>query len=109
MPASKALALLLLAGLIGSALFLVNVSYEARRLFTLLDRAQAQGRLLDADARRLDAERQAQATHLRVERVAREKLQMRSATPAVTLYVADPAASAVSAAAAAPAAAGATR
>ena len=89
MPAGKGLAVLLLAGLIGSALYLVNVSYEARRLFTLLDRAQAQARLLDGQARRLDAERQAQATHLRVERVAREKLHMRAATAAVTQYVAD--------------------
>jgi cell division protein FtsL len=89
MPGSKGLALLLLAGLIGSALYLVNVSYEARRLFTLLDRAQAQARQLQAEGRRLEAERQAQATHLRVERVAREKLQMRTATAAVTQYVVD--------------------
>lgn len=90
MLGSKTLALLLLVGLIGSALYLVNVSYEARRLFTLLDRAQAQARQLDADARRLDAERQAQATHLRVEAVARERLHMRPATAAVTQFVVDP-------------------
>ncbi|ODU08834.1 MAG: cell division protein FtsL [Rubrivivax sp. SCN 71-131] len=89
MPAGKGLALLLLAALIGSALYLVNVSYEARRLFTLLDRAQAQARQLEGQARRLEAERQAQATHLRVERVARERLHMRGATAAVTQYVAD--------------------
>ena len=89
MPAGKGLAVLLLAELIGSALYLVNVSYEARRLFTLLDRAQAQARLLEAQARRLDAERLAQATHRRVELVAREKLHMRGATPAVTQYVVD--------------------
>lgn len=89
MPAGKGLALLLLAALIGSALYLVNVSYEARRLFTLLDRAQVQARQLEGQARRLEAERQAQATHLRVERVARERLHMRTATAAVTQYVAD--------------------
>ena len=100
---------LLLLAVIGSGLYLVKTSYDARRLFAELDRLQNEQRRLDTDYQRLLTERQAEATNLRVERVAREKLQMRSATPAVTLYVADPAASAVSAAAAAPAAAGATR
>lgn len=94
MLGSKTLALLLLVGLIGSALYLVNVSYEARRLFTLLDRAQVQARQLDAEARRLDAERQAQATLLRVQKVASERLRMRAPTPAVTQYVVEAAAQA---------------
>jgi cell division protein FtsL len=81
--------LLLLVGLLGSALFLVRTSYEGRRLFAALDRAKNEQQSLDTDYKRLDAERQAQATHLRVEKVAREKLQMHSATPAVTQYVTD--------------------
>jgi len=84
--------LLLLAALLGSALVLVRTSYEGRRLFAALDRAKNEQTQLDIDYKRLDAERQAQATHLRVEKVAREKLAMRTATPAVTQYVADPAA-----------------
>ena len=40
-------------------------------------------------ATRLEAERRSEGTHLRVERDAREKLQMRLATPDVTLYVGD--------------------
>ena len=84
--------LLLLAALIGSAMLLVNTSYEGRRLFAALDRAKTERNQFDIEFKRLDAERQAQATHLRVEKVAREKLQMRTATPAVTQYVADPAA-----------------
>ena len=87
--------LLLLIGLLGSAMLLVNTSYEGRRLFAALDRAKTEQNRLDIEFKRLDAERQAQATHLRVEKVAREKLQMRTATPAVTQYVADPSASAV--------------
>jgi cell division protein FtsL len=87
----KGLALLLLAALIGSALYRVNTSYEARRLFALLDRARGEHKALETEYKRLDAERQAQATHLRVEKTAREKLQMRTATPAVTQYVIDPA------------------
>ena len=89
--------LLLVLLLIGSALALVRTSYEGRRLFAALDRAKNEQQQLDADFKRLDAERQAQATHLRVEKVAREKLQMRTATPAVTQYVSDrPAAAAAS-------------
>lgn len=81
---------LLLAALLASSLWLVRTSYEARRLFAELDRAQGVQQRLDAEYRRLDAERQTQATHLRVERVAREKLGMRAATPAVTELVTDP-------------------
>jgi cell division protein FtsL len=81
--------LLLLALLLGSCLVLVKTSYESRRLFTALERARAEQAMLDTQFKRLDAEAQAQATHLRVEQVAREKLRMRSATPAITHYVTD--------------------
>ena len=94
----KGMAVLLLAALIGSALYLVNTAYESRRLFALLDRARGEHKALEIDFKRLDAERQAQATHLRVEKTAREKLQMRTATPAVTQYVIDPAGAASGAA-----------
>jgi cell division protein FtsL len=87
--------LLLLAAVLGSSLLLVNTAYESRRVFAALDLARKDALKLEAEYQRLDAERQAQATHLRVERVAREKLRMRTATPAVTAYVPDPAASGV--------------
>jgi cell division protein FtsL len=80
---------LLLLALLASSLWLVRTSYEARRLFGELDRARGIQQRLDAEHRRLDAERQTQATHLRVERMAREKLGMRTATPAVTEHVSD--------------------
>ena len=102
--------LLLLAVLVLSALLLVRTSYDARRLFTESDRARSQERTLEAEFQRLDAERRVQATHLRVERVAREKLQMRNATAALTHYTSEaplPAAApgrATTAASAAPAA-----
>ncbi len=79
--------LVLLVVLLVSAGYLVRMSYDARRLFTTLDRAQAEARRLEVDHERLQAERQAQATPLRVEKAAREKLGMRTATPAVTQYV----------------------
>ncbi len=87
--------LLLLAALLGACLVLVKSTYESRRAFAGLDQARQEQRALDAEFKRLDAERQAQGTHLRVEKVAREKLRMRTATPAVTAYVFDPAASGV--------------
>lgn len=88
---------LLLALLIGSSLLLVRTAYESRRLFTAIDKAKGEERRLDIEFKRLDAERQAQATNMRVERVARDKLQMRTVTPGVTHYVNDPAAAAVAA------------
>jgi len=90
--------LVLLAALLVSAMLLVRTSYEGRRLFAAIDRAKTEQQQLDADYKRLDAERQAQATHLRVEKVAREKLGMRLATPGVTQYVTDSAAPASGAA-----------
>lgn len=90
--------LLLLMAVLGSSMFLVKTSYEARRLFTALDRAKNAELELDTDFKRLDAERQAQATNLRVDKVARDKLQMRSASPAVTQYVTDGVAAAPAAA-----------
>jgi cell division protein FtsL len=84
---------LLLIALIASSLYLVRTAYESRRLFTELDRAKNESARLDTESKRLEAERQAAATHLRVERTAREKLAMRNATPAVTVYVVDTAAS----------------
>lgn len=79
--------LLLLIALVLSSLYLVKTAYESRRLFAELDRANNEARTLEVEFKRLEAERQAQATHLRVEKVAREKLAMRTATPAVTQYV----------------------
>ena len=80
--------------LILSCLALVKSAYEGRRVFAALDQAQREQRELESEFKRLDAERQAQAAPRLVEKVAREKLLMRTATPAVTAYVVDPAASA---------------
>ena len=82
----------LLLVLIASSLYLVRVSYESRRLFAELDKAQSDERALDNDSERLKTELRSQATPLRVERTARDRLAMRAATPAVTFYVEAPAA-----------------
>ena len=78
---------LLLVGLIFSAIYLVRVSHESRRLFADLDKARNEERLLASEFERLKSDKQSQATPLRVEKTARDKLAMRSATPAVTQYV----------------------
>ena len=78
---------LLLAALLLSSVYLVRVSHESRRLFAALDKARSEERLLDSEFERLKSDKQSQATPLRVEKTAREKLAMRSATPAVTQYV----------------------
>jgi cell division protein FtsL len=79
--------LVLLLGALASALYLVNVQYESRRLFSDLDKTRVEARRLEADNERLQVEKRAQATPLRVERLAKAKLQMRTATPAITHYV----------------------
>jgi cell division protein FtsL len=92
---------ILLIALLASALYLVRVSYESRRLFAELDKAQSEERALDTDSERLKTDLRTQATPLRVERTARERLGMRSATPATTQYVEIPRAASASASTAA--------
>ncbi len=79
--------LALLLALLVSSLYLVRVSYDARQLFTRIDKAQREAHQLEVDFDRLNAERQTQATPSRVEAAARSQLGMRTATPAVTQYV----------------------
>lgn len=79
--------LVLLLGVLASALYLVNVQYESRRLFAELDRASAEARKLETENTRKLVERRSQATPLRVEKLARSQLGMRTTTPAITQYV----------------------
>jgi cell division protein FtsL len=81
--------ILLMLALLISSLYLVRTAYDSRRLFAELDKSKNEAARLNTEFKRLEAEREAQATSLRVERTAREKLAMRSATPAVTVYVHD--------------------
>lgn len=80
----------LLLAVLASAIYLVHTQYESRRLFTELDRAVAEARRLETEHQRLQVEKRAQATPLRVEKIARAQLNMRTATPAITQYVSDP-------------------
>lgn len=77
----------LLLAVLASALYLVSVQYESRRLFTEIDKSLFEARRLEAEREQLEVEKRAQATPLRVEKLAKEQLQMRVATPAITHYV----------------------
>lgn len=91
--------LLLLIGLLASSLALVHTAYESRRLFSALDRERARAQALETEHQRLQAERQVQATPARVEQLARLRLGMQMATPAVIEFVVDPGAAAAQGAA----------
>jgi cell division protein FtsL len=91
--------ILLALAVLLSAVWLVRSSYESRYLFVELEKAQSQSHELQIDFERLELDKRAQATPLRVERLAREKLHMFNNTPAGTHYVST-AASAASGAAA---------
>ena len=79
--------IVLLLAVLASGLHLVGVQYESRRLFSALDRSHAEARRIEADNERLQVERRAQATPLRIEKLAKDQLQMRTVTPAITTYV----------------------
>ena len=79
--------LVLLLAVLASALYLVRTQYESRRLYVELEKATTKNRLLEAENERLQVEKRAQATPLRVEKLAKDKLQMRTVTPAITQYV----------------------
>ncbi len=79
--------LVLLLAVVASALYLVGVQYESRRVFVELERARADARRLETEFERLQVEKRAQATPARVERLAKEQLQMRQVTPGITTYV----------------------
>ena len=79
--------LVLLLAVLASALYLVRTQYESRRLYVELEKATSKQHALEAENERLQVEKRAQATPLRVEKLAKDKLQMRTATPAITQYV----------------------
>ena len=79
--------LLLLLAVVSSALALVHSEYESRRLFMALESERKEAARLEVEFDRLQVERRAQATPLRVEQIARQQLQMRMVSPAITQYV----------------------
>ncbi len=81
------LSVLLLMAVVASAMMLVHSQYESRRLFMALEAESKEAARLEVEHDRLQVERRAQATPLRVEQIARQQLQMRMVSPAITQYV----------------------
>lgn len=79
--------LVLLLAVLASALYLVQTQYESRRLYVELEKAIAQSRKIETENERLQVEKRAEATPLKVEKLAEDRLKMRTATPAITQYV----------------------
>ena len=77
---------ILFLAVMASAFILVRTQYESRVLTTERDRAMSEARRLEMERDRLEVERRAQATPLRVEKLARDQLRMRTITPAITQY-----------------------
>ncbi len=79
--------LVLLLAVLASALYLVSVQYDSRRLFAEIDRAVLEARRIESEREQLELHKRQQATVQRVEKLAKERLDMRAATPAITDYV----------------------
>jgi cell division protein FtsL len=82
--------LVLLIGLVISAVYLVETSYHSRQLFVQLERERAQARQLELDAERLTLARRELAANGRVRQEAVTRLGMRSGTAGVMVEVDDP-------------------
>ncbi len=78
----------LLLAVLASALYLVRTQYESRRLYVELEKVTTQSRKIETEYERLQVEKRAEATPLKVEKLAVERLKMRTTTPAITQYVA---------------------
>lgn len=70
-----------------SAFYLVHTQYESRRLYTALDRANAQSHKLESEHEQLRVLKREQAASARVQGLATRKLAMRPVSPGITQYV----------------------
>ena len=77
----------LLLAVLATALYLVHTQYESRRLYVELEKAAAQSRKVTTEHERLQVEKRAEAIPSKIESLARDRLKMRTATPAITEYV----------------------
>ena len=69
------------------ALSLVSTNHRARKLFTELESVQKRMRDLDVEWGQLQLEQSTVAAHIRVEKVAREKLGMKQPAPGQIISV----------------------
>lgn len=74
-------ALLVLLALV-SALGTVTANHRARKLFIALEKEQQRAKALDVEWGQLQLEQSTWAAHARIEKIARERLQMKTPQPA---------------------------
>jgi len=79
--------LLLLLVLVACALAAVNANHRARKLVTELEAEQKRMRDLDVEWGQLQLEQSTWAAHARIEKIAREKLGMRTPVPGQIITV----------------------
>ena len=72
---------------LASAIYLVGIQHESRLIKTELEEVNKEATRLQLENDRLQAEKHSQSTPARVERLAREKLQMHQASVSGTTYV----------------------
>lgn len=80
-------AIFLLVVVMATAFYQVHRQYDLRLTFTELERAKSEAQRLAAEHDRLQVNKRAQATSLRVEKLAREQLGMQAIRPGITEYV----------------------
>ncbi len=79
--------LILILIVLACALSLVSTNHRARKLFTELESVQKRMRDLDVEWGQLQLEQSTVAAHIRVEKVAREKLGMKQPAPGQIISV----------------------
>lgn len=79
--------LFLVAVALGCALATVNLNHRARKLFSELENAQKRMRDLDVEWGQLQLEQSTLAAHVRVEKLARDRLGMKSPAPGQIISV----------------------
>lgn len=77
--------LLLILILLVTALIVVNSNHQARKLFTELEKEQQRTRALEDEWGQLQLEQSTWAAHVRIEKIAREKLGMKPPKRVITL------------------------
>jgi cell division protein FtsL len=86
--------LVLLLAVLVTALYLVNLQHESRRLYVAMERARSVADRLAADHDQLMVQHRALATPARIQQLAVRELQMRPAHPGVIEYMPAPTAGA---------------
>jgi cell division protein FtsL len=74
--------IILLMIVVACGLATVNANHRARKLFTSLEKEQQRMRALDVEWGQLQLEQSTWAAHARIEKIAKERLQMKAPLPA---------------------------